>query len=228
MTSNKITGRAESNRLRRPGADGYTMHFQASRTLALLAAAALVVGCHTPSRYGKITLAAGSPPDATAGLRLLAVTADGTAQIEWPAVGRVSALRSNTATNMISMWTLDSTDPATQRARLSVQHRRPTEFRCWPYDPIQVVKGEGREFTPQELAQIARDRAQREHVTTVDFSAPYPNIYVFAKKNLVLAQVYWGSRLGEPCLMVEIDRRGEVIRHVVRVAACGTGLQRHE
>jgi len=204
------------------------MHFQASTTLSLLAVGALIVGCHAPSRYGKITLAAGSPPDASAGLRLLAVDADGTAHIEWPEVGRVSALRPNTATNMISMWALDSTDPAGQQARLSIQHRRPTGFHCWPYDPIQVVKGEGREFTPQELAQIARDHAQREHVTTVDFSTPYPNVYVFTKKNPVLAQVHWGSSLGEPCLMVEINRHGEVIRHVVAVANCGTGLHRHQ
>jgi hypothetical protein len=101
-------------------------------------------------------------------------------------------------------------------------------FRCWPHDPVQNVKGEGREFTPQELAQIARDHADKKDVTTVDFNSPYPNIYVFSNRGPMLAQVRWGGKLGEPCLTVEIDRRGDVIRHVVAVAACGTGLQTDE
>src|SRR5690349_11932614 len=150
---------------------------------SLLIVTIVAFGCHAPGRYGKTTLVAGSPPDVAAGLRLLAVDPDGTAHIEWPVTGQVRALRPNTATNMISIWTLDSTDPVAQRARLSVQHRRSTKFRCWPYDSIQTVKGERREFTPQELAQIARDHARREHVTTVDFGDPYPNIYVFTQKN---------------------------------------------
>ena len=104
---------------------------------------------------------------------------------------------------------------------------RASGFRCWPHDPIEIVKADGREFTPQKLAQIAHDYAQREHVTTVDFNVPHPNVYVFTKKGPVLAQVHWGSRLGEPCLMVEIDRHGEVIRHVVAVAVCG-GVRTHE
>jgi hypothetical protein len=194
-----------------------------SRRLSFLTACVVLVSCRAPGTYTTVTLAAGSPPDVTAGLRLLAVNADGTAHIEWPATGRVSVLRPNTATNMISIWTLDSTDPVAQRARLSVQHRCPPGFRCWPYDPVQILKGEGREFTPADLAQIARAHAKREGVATVDYTNSCPLIYVFDKPRPMLAQVHWGRGLGEPCLIVEIDRRGEVIRHVVAVAVCGTG-----
>jgi hypothetical protein len=192
-----------------------------SRTLGLVAACALIVGCRALSNYGRITLTAGSPPDTTAGLRLIAVDADGTAHIEWPAAGIVSALRPNTATNRISLWTVESTDPAAQRARLSGVPRRPSGFRCWPYDPIQVVKGEGRDFTPKELAQIARAHAEREGVTTVDYTNAYPFIYVFNAKGPVLAKVDWFGGLGQPCLIVEIDRHGNVISHIVAVAVCG-------
>ena len=197
------------------------MYFRMPRTLGLLAACALIAGCHASAKYRRITLTAGSPADVTAGLRLIAVDADGTAHIEWPAVGWVSALRPNTATNMISMWTLDSADPAKQQVRISTELQPPIGFRYWPFDPIKVFKGDGRDFTPQELVKIARTRAVKERVTTVDFTNACPIICAFNAKSPVLAQVHWSGGLGQPCLTVEIDRRGNVSSHRVAIAACG-------
>ena len=85
------------------------------------------------------------------------------------------------------------------------------------------MKGEGQEFTPQELVQIARQYAESEHVTTVDFSSS-PIIYVFFSRTPVLALVRWGGKIGELCLSVEIDQHGDPIRHIVAKSVCGTSL----
>lgn len=98
--------------------------------------------------------------------------------------------------------------------------RRAGGSRCWPLDPIQHVKGDGRKFTPFELMQIARDHAQREGVTAVDFASRTPNIYVIEFKRPSMAIVHWPGNLGEPFLSVEIGRDGKVVQHEVAVGKC--------
>jgi hypothetical protein len=92
-----------------------------SRVLGLLTACILIVGCQRGREYraSTVSLSVGAPADAASGLRLVAVDADGTAHIEWGAVRNVVIVRPNTATNQVSLWVLDSTDSATQTAKLS-------------------------------------------------------------------------------------------------------------
>jgi hypothetical protein len=91
-----------------------------------------------------------------------------------------------------------------------------------PADPL-VVHGDGVKFTPRDLEDIARKYLANEQIA-FDFLGTTSQIWVFPDRGPVLAQLDWGSTLGKPCLGVEIDRQGAVVRHWKGIAVCGTGM----
>ena len=66
----------------------------------------------------RVTLGAGSPTDARSGLKLFSVDPDGTAHIEWTAVGKTFELRPGSPHEQVSLWQLEASDPVAQTARL--------------------------------------------------------------------------------------------------------------
>ena len=85
-------------------------------TLACL----LGAGCATSYHMDivRVTLAAGSPTDARSGLKLISVDPDGTAHIQWTAVGETFELRPQSPHEQVSLRQLETTDPAAQTASL--------------------------------------------------------------------------------------------------------------
>jgi hypothetical protein len=65
----------------------------------------------------RVTLAAGAATEARSGLKLISVDSDGTAHVEWTDVHKTFDLRPGGPQDQVSLWQLESTDPAAQTAR---------------------------------------------------------------------------------------------------------------